>query len=370
MLIGIPKEVKKDEHRVGLTPAGVSAFNENKHAVMIQKNAGIGSGYSNNDYVKAGATIVKDANDIYSETDMIIKVKEPIPEEYNLIKPGQILFTYFHFASNKNLTIAMLERNITAIAYETVQLDDGSLPLLAPMSEIAGRMAGQLAAHYLNINYGGKGNLIGAVTGVNPANILIIGAGNAGANAAKICSGMGGNTNLFDINLKRLRYLNDIMPDNVNLLYFTEYEFKKALSEADVVIGTIYLPGAKTPKIITREMIKTLQPKTILIDVCVDQGGCSETSHPTTHSKPTFTINEVVHYCVANMPGAFPQTSTIALSNATLKYGLEIANNQLKNIIYGNSPIAKGINMINGKVTCKPVSEAHNLNYYPLKELI
>lgn len=317
MIIGIPKEIKLDEKRVALAPAGVKAFIDSGHEVLVQRDAGEGSGFTDLEYINSGAKTIDSAKELYKNAEMIIKVKEPVVEEYKYIKNGQIIFTFFHFASSKQLTQAMLGKRIIGIAYETVQDLNGDLPILAPMSEIAGKIAGQVAAHYLSAINGGSGRLIGGIPGVEPAKILIIGGGNAGTCAAKVCAGMGGSVEMFDTSLKRLRYLDDILPRNVKLLYFSNYELLKVIKDADVLIGTVYIPGARTPKIITKDMIKILKPKTIMIDISIDQGGCFETSRATTHSNPIYIENDIIHYCVTNVPSAFPKTSTIALTNAT-----------------------------------------------------
>ena len=370
MIIGIPKEVKHDENRVALTPAGVKSFIDSGHEVMIQKNAGEGSGFKDSEYLDIGSKLIDSIEEVYKKSEMIIKVKEPIKEEYGYLKKGQIVFTFFHLASNKELTRAMLDKGIVGIAYETIQEPDGNIPILAPMSEIAGKIAGQVAAHYLSANNYGSGKLIGGIPGVAPAKVVIIGGGNAGACAAKVCAGMGGSVEVFDINQKRIQYLDDIMPKNVKLSYFSNYEFLNSMKTADAIIGTVYVPGAKAPKIVTKDMVKSLKPKSILIDVCIDQGGCFETSRPTTHSNPVFIENEVIHYCVANMPGAFPKTSTIALTNATLKYGLDIANKGYVKAILDSEPLYKGVEVIEGKITYKAVAEAHDMDFISLNHVL
>jgi len=370
MIIGIPKEIKLDEKRVALTPVGVKTFIDSGHDVLVQRGAGEDSSFTDLEYINSGAKIIGSAEELYKNAEMIVKVKEPVIEEYKYIKTGQIIFTFFHFASNKELTQIMLDKKIIGIAYETVQDSSGNLPILAPMSEIAGKIAGQVAAHYLSAINGGSGKLIGGIPGVGPAKILIIGGGNAGTCAAKVCAGMGGFVEIFDTSLKRLQYLDDILPKNVKLSYFSNYELVEAMKNVDVIIGTVYNPGAKTPKIITKDMIKLLKPKTIMIDVSIDQGGCFETSRVTTHSNPTYIENDIIHYCVANMPSAFPRTSTIALTNAILKYGLDIASKGYIKAILDDQTLAKGLNMIKGKITCKAVAEAHNMNYFPLTEVL
>jgi len=364
MIIGIPKEIKDGEYRVGLTPSGARSFCLHGHEVLVEQNAGIGSGISDVDYVKAGANIIDKPEKLYEKSDMIIKVKEPLPSEYDFFKPNQIVFTYFHFASNKELTETMVDKKIIAIAYETVQHDDGYLPLLAPMSEIAGKMAGQIASHYLSSHNGGRGKLMGGVPGVGPAKVVIIGAGSAGTCAAKICGGLGGDVELFDVNIKRLKYLEALLDKNIKLLFYTNYTLLDSIKNADVVIGTIYVPGAKALKIISKEMLKIMKPKTLIIDVSIDQGGFAETSRPTTHANPTYVVNDILHYCVTNMPSGFPRTSTYALTNATLEYGIDIADKGYVKAVADDESLRRGLNMVNGNICCKPIADTHNLKYY------
>jgi len=363
MIIGIPKEIKPKENRVAITPAGALEMKSKGHKVFVQKNAGIGSGFSDDAYVEAGATILSSIEEVYDRSEMILKVKEPIAQEYNLIKENQLLFTYFHFASSEELTKAMIKRKSVCLAYETVELTDRSLPLLIPMSEVAGRMAIQEGAKYLEKQEGGKGKLLGGVPGVSPAKVLILGAGIVGVNAAKIAAGMGAQVLLFDLSLPRLRYLDDVMPANVQTVHSNHYAIKKHIQDADLIVGAVLIPGAKAPKLITRDMLKSMEPGTVLVDVAVDQGGCIETCTPTTHDHPTFVIDDIVHYCVANMPGAVPMTSTIALTNATLPYAVELANNGWKNACIQNSALRKGLNVVNGQVTYQGVADAFNLEF-------
>ncbi|MFC2145029.1 alanine dehydrogenase [Actinomycetota bacterium] len=370
MIIGVPKEIKNGEYRVGLTPAGVRSFSSHNHKVLVERSAGVGSGLSDDDYVKAGAVLLNEPEELYGKSEMIMKVKEPLSSEYDFFNPGQIVFTYFHFASNKELTEAMINKGIIAIAYETVQLSDGYLPLLAPMSEIAGKMAGQIASHYLSVHNGGRGKLMGGVPGVGPVKVVIIGAGSAGSCAAKICGGLGGDVELFDINIKRLRHLEDIMDKNIKLLFYTSYSLESSIKSADVIIGTIYLPGAKADKIINRKMLNIMKPKTLIIDVSIDQGGFAETSHPTTHADPTYVVDDILHYCVANMPSGFPRTSTYALTNATLKYGIDIADKGYIRALKEDESLARGLNIANGKLCCKPIADTHNLKYSTLEECL
>ena len=370
MIIGIPKEIKNNENRVAITPPGVKAFCQAGHQVIIQKSAGLGSGIEDKEYNEAGAAIIETAKEVFEKAEMIMKVKEPLISEYDLLRAGQILFTYFHFASSLELTEAMMKRKVICITYETVQTDDGGLPLLAPMSEVAGKMAAQVAAYYLAAPYGGRGVLMGGVPGVSPAKIVVVGGGTVGTNAAKVAAGMGANVTLFDININRLKYLDDVLPKNITLLMSNQHNIEEEIKDADAVIGAVLIPGAKAPKLVTEEMIKKMKANSVIVDVAIDQGGCIATSKPTSHSDPVFKLHDVLHYCVTNMPGAFSRTSTFALTNATLPYGLEIANKGYKKAVKGNKALAKGLNVIDGKVTYKPVAKVFNLKYYPVEEVI
>ncbi|PTX14240.1 L-alanine dehydrogenase [Pontibacter mucosus] len=370
MIIGVPKEIKNNENRVGVTPAGVTELVRNGHTVYVQATAGEGSGFVDAEYEAAGATILPSIEEVYGIADMIVKVKEPIESEYNLVKDNQLLFTYFHFASHEPLTTAMIERNAVCLAYETVERADRSLPLLVPMSEVAGRMAVQQGAKYLEKPLKGRGILLGGVPGVRPAKVLILGGGVVGTNAAKIAAGMGADVTIMDTNLARLRYLDDIMPANVNTLMSNEYNVRQLLPTHDLIIGAVLIPGAKAPRLITRDMLKDMRPGTVLVDVAVDQGGCIETCKPTTHENPTFIIDDVVHYCVANMPGAVPYTSTQALTNATMPYVLMVANKGWKQACADNAELKKGLNVVNGKVVYAGVAEAFNLPYTPVEEVL
>ncbi|SFH15755.1 alanine dehydrogenase [Pontibacter chinhatensis] len=370
MIIGVPKEIKNNENRVGVTPAGVTELVRNGHTVYVQATAGEGSGFVDAEYEAAGATILPSIEEVYGIADMIVKVKEPIESEYNLVKDNQLLFTYFHFASHEPLTAAMIERNAVCLAYETVERADRSLPLLVPMSEVAGRMAVQQGAKYLEKPLKGRGILLGGVPGVRPAKVLILGGGVVGTNAAKIAAGMGADVTIMDTNLARLRYLDDIMPANVNTLMSNEYNVRQLLPTHDLIIGAVLIPGAKAPRLITRDMLKDMRPGTVLVDVAVDQGGCIETCKPTTHENPTFIIDDVVHYCVANMPGAVPYTSTQALTNATMPYVLMVANKGWKQACADNAELKKGLNVVNGKVVYAGVAEAFNLPYTPVEEVL
>lgn len=367
MIIGIPKEIKTNENRVSLLPVGAQTLRQHKHTVLIEANAGVGSGFDDESYRNAGAEILNDPKEIYNRADMIIKVKEPLVSEYSLIRKGQIVFTYFHFASGKELTDAMLKSRCIAIAYETVQKSDGSLPLLIPMSEVAGRMAPQEGAKYLEKAMGGRGILLGGVPGTEPADVAVIGGGIVGMNSAKIAAGFGAKVTILDNNLYRLRYLDDVMPKNVVTMMSNHYNILKSVKKADLVIGAVLIPGARAPHLVTREMLKEMKPGSVIIDVSVDQGGCVETCKPTTHENPTYVIEGVVHYCVANMPGAVPFTSTVALTNATLPYAVEIADKGYEQAIATNSEIRLGLNMIDGKVTHQGVADAFNLSLEKLQ---
>ena len=361
MKIAIPKEIKNQEFRVGLTPAGAHSFVRAGHTVFVETQAGVGSGFTDAAYEQVGATILASASEVYATGDMIIKVKEPLPSEYAFIKPGQILFTYFHFAASQSLTEAMIQSKAICIAYETVELPDRSLPLLTPMSEVAGRMAIQVGAYFLGKPQGGKGKLLGGVPGVKPANVLILGGGVVGTQAAKMAAGLGAHVSILDTNLARLRYLNDTLPANVVTQFSTEYAIQEHLPDVDLVIGAVLLHGAKAPQLIKKEDLARMQPGTVLVDVAVDQGGCIETCKPTTHDNPVYTIEGIQHYCVANMPGAVPQTSTQALTQATLPYGLLIANVGWELACQQNSALGKGLSIANGKLVDATLVEQFKL---------
>ena len=358
MIIGIPKEIKNNESRVGMTPAGVFELTKRNHKLYIQSQAGFGSGFFDNDYQGVGAIILETIEEIYAIAEMIVKVKEPIEIEYNLIKPNQIVFTYFHFASSKALTEAMIKSKSVCIAYETVEDEDGTLPLLTPMSEVAGRMAIQQGAKYLEKPVKGRGILLGGVPGVSPGKVLILGAGVVGVQAAKMAAGLGAHVTIMDVNMKRLRYVNDVLPSHVVTDFSSEYSIRQKIKTHDLIIGGVLLKGAKAPKLITREMLKEMRPGTVLVDVAVDQGGCIETTKPTTHENPTYIIDDVVHYCVANMPGAVPYTSTIALTNVTLSYIINIANNGWEKACKTDESLSKGLNIVNGRVVYKEIEQA------------
>ena len=369
MIVGILKEIKTEENRVCMTPAGVEVMIQHGHTILVEKSAGVGSGFKDAAYAAAGAEIVATPNSIYERADMIMHVKEPLASEYDMIRPGQIVFTYLHLAANLELTQALIKSNAVCIAYETIQKADSSLPLLTPMSEVAGRMAIQQGAKYLEMAQGGHGVLLGGVPGVDPGNVVIIGGGIVGINAAKMACGLGAKVYLLDMNLDRLRYLSDIMPSNCFLLYSSPATIRDQISRADVVVGAVLIPGAKAPKLITRDMLKLMKPGTVLVDVAIDQGGCFETSKATTHSKPIYTVDGIVHYCVANMPGAVPRTSTLALTNATLPYALQIANKGWQKAILENREIKRGANIVNGKVTYAAVAAAFDLEHTPVEQL-
>ena len=363
MIIGVPKEIKSSENRVSLTPANVLTLVKSGHQVLIEKSAGTGSGFEDTQYEKAGAVITT-KEEVFGQSEMILKVKEPLQEEYFYIRPGQIIFTYFHFASSKTLTEAMVKGQAVCIAYETVEKEDKSLPLLTPMSEVAGRMAVQQGAIYLEKHHQGKGVLLGGVPGVRPANVIILGGGVVGTQAAKMAAGLGAKVTILDISIPRLRYLSDILPANVTTLVSSEYNIRELLPAADLVIGAVLIPGAKAPVLISRDMLQLMQPGTVLIDVAVDQGGCIETCHPTTHQNPTYIIDDIVHYCVANMPGAVPYTSTIALTNATFPYIQTIASQGWLKACQKHNDLRKGLSIANGKVFYQPVAETFGLEYF------
>jgi alanine dehydrogenase len=369
MIIGVPKEIKSNENRVAMTPAGVMELTRFGHQLYVQSSAGEGSGFTNAEYEHAGAKILNTIEEVYAIAEMIVKVKEPIESEYNLIKADQLLFTYFHFASYKPLTEAMIRQGAICLAYETVESADGSLPLLIPMSEVAGRMSIQQGAKYLEKPIKGRGVLLGGVPGVPPGKVLVLGGGIVGTQAARMAAGLGAQVTIMDINLTRLRHLADIMPANVTTMYSNEYNIRSLLPTQDLIIGAVLIPGAKAPNLITRDMLKQMRPGTVLVDVAVDQGGCIETCHPTTHDNPTFIIDDVVHYCVANMPGAVPYTSTIALTNATLPYVIRLANNGWVKACHGNAALEKGLNIIKGKVVYKGVADAFGLEYTPVQSM-
>ncbi|WP_397446621.1 alanine dehydrogenase [Polaribacter sp. R77954] len=353
MVIGIPKEIKNNESRVGMTPAGVFALTKQKHTVYVQSTAGDGSGFFDKDYVRVGATILPSIEDVYVKSDMIVKVKEPIEAEYPLIKENQIVFTYFHFASSEPLTKAMIASKAICIAYETVEDEEGTLPLLTPMSEVAGRMSIQQGAKYLEKPIKGRGILLGGVPGVQPGKVLVLGAGVVGVQAAKMAAGLGAHVTILDINMKRLRYVNDVLPNHVVTGFSSEYSIRQYIKTHDLIVGGVLVKGGKAPKLITKDMLKEMRPGTVIVDVAVDQGGCFETTKATTHEYPTYIIDDVVHYCVANMPGAVPYTSTMALTNVTLNYILKLANLGWEKACEVDESLAKGLNIVKGEIVYK-----------------
>lgn len=370
MNIGVPKEIKANENRVAITPGGVSELKKYGHTVLVQSTAGEGSGFTDQNYIDAGAEMIQKIEDVYSKSDMIVKVKEPIEAEYNLVKKDQIIFTYFHLASSLKLTEAMVRSKSICIAYEAVEKSDKSLPLLIPMSEVAGRMSIQQGAKYLEKHHKGRGVLLGGVPGVSPANVLILGAGIVGTNAAKMAAGLGAKVTIMDLNVARLRQLNDILPPNVTTIVSNSYNILKAVQEADLIVGAVLIPGAKAPILISREMLKEMKPGTVLIDVAVDQGGCIETCKPTTHDNPTYVIDDIVHYCVPNMPGAVPFTSTLALTNVTLPYVIQLASKGWKTACKESTELKAGLNIVRGKVTYKPVADTFGLPFTSPESLV
>lgn len=370
MIIGIPKEIKNKEFRVSITPSGVVELVSRKHTVLIQQGAGIGSGFTDEAYKKAGATIIEQAADVFAQAELILKVKEPLSSEYAFIKASQIVFTYFHFASSEELTKAMIERKAICITYETIQKADHSLPILTPMSEVAGRMAVQIAAHYLEKTNGGCGKLLGGVPGVKPARVVILGAGVVGTQAAKMAAGMGAEVVLMDINLNRLRYLSDVLPANVTCIYPTQQLIAEYLVETDVLIGAVLIPGGKAPVLATKTMIESMPKGSVVIDVAVDQGGCIETCKPTSHEHPIYTVNDVIHYCVPNIPGAVPASSTIALTNASLPYLIQLADKGWKEAAKHSPDIQKGISIIEGKVTDVMLAKTFQLSLHNIDDLL
>ncbi|MBR1543479.1 MAG: alanine dehydrogenase [Muribaculaceae bacterium] len=366
MRIGVPKEIKNNENRVGMTPAGVAELIKHGHTVAVQHTAGENSGFPDEQYIKVGASILPTIEDVYAFADMIVKVKEPIAPEYPLIRKGQLVFTYFHFASDEELTQAMIKSGAVCLAYETVQLPNRALPLLIPMSEVAGRMATLNGAYFLQKTKGGKGKLIGGVPGVKPAKVLVLGGGIVGEAAARTAAGMGADVTITDISLPRLRQLDLETPPNIHTLYSNEHNIRQQLPDVDIIIGSVLIPGAKTPFLITRDMLKEMEPGTVLVDVAIDQGGCFETSHPTTHSEPTYMVDGILHYAVANIPGAVPNTSTTALTNATLRYAVALADKGWHQACKDDPALFLGLNIVQGKVTYKAVADTWGLPYEPI----
>jgi alanine dehydrogenase len=370
MIIGVPKEIKNNENRVALTPAGAKELIKRGHQVYVQQSAGLGSGFSDEDYSAAGASLLPSIEATYQIAEMIMKVKEPIESEYNLIKPNQLLFTYFHFASYEPLTKAMVASKAICLAYETVEKSDRSLPLLVPMSEVAGRMAIQKGANYLEKPLGGRGILLGGVPGVLPAKVLILGGGIVGTQAAWMAAGLGADVIIMDLSLPRMRYLADVMPANVKTMMSNEFNIREQIKQADLIVGAVLIPGAKAPHLITKDMLKDMKKGAVVVDVAVDQGGCIETCKPTTHENPTYVIDDVVHYCVANMPGAVPYTSTLALTNATLPYAIQLADKGWKKAAQENADLVPGLNVIQGDIVYKAVAESFNMPYTPVEKYL
>lgn len=367
MIIGIPKEIKNNENRVGMTPSGVKELVRHGHTVYVQHTAGEGSGFTDEQYIKAGATILPSIEETYAAAEMIVKVKEPIEPEYKLVRKGQLVFTYFHFASDRDLTLAMMESGATCIAYETVVGPQGGLPLLIPMSEVAGRMSIQEGCRFLEKPQGGRGVLLGGVPGVKPAKVLVLGGGVVGRNAALMAAGLGADVTITDISLPTLRHLAEVMPKNVKTLFSSRHNIEQELPDTDLVVGSVLIPGAKAPKLITADMLPMMRKGSVIVDVAIDQGGCFETSHPTTHSAPVYEVDGIVHYAVANIPGAVPYTSTLALTNATLPYALRLADMGWREACKADKGLAEGVNMVDGKITFEAVAEAWDLPYTPLE---
>jgi alanine dehydrogenase len=370
MIIGVPKEIKNNENRVAITAAGVKALKDADHDVLIQEGAGLGSGIADEDYIAAGAEMIAEAKEVFARVDMIMKVKEPLAEEYDYFKEGQILFTYLHLAAEEKLTRALMEKKVVSIAYETIQLDDGSLPLLTPMSEVAGRLSIQEGARFLEKPQGGSGVLLGGVPGVKPGKVVILGGGTVGINAAKMAVGLGADVTILDISAPQMRYLDDIFRGRVKTLMSNRYHVIEELKDADLVVGAVLIPGAKAPNLVTEEMVKEMKKGSVIVDVAIDQGGCVETTYPTTHDNPVFEKHGVVHYSVANMPGAVARTSTFALTNATLPYALELANKGYKEAMKDNKSLALGLNVYDGKLIYKAVAEAFDMEYTTLEEIL
>ena len=370
MKVGVVKEVKSDENRVALTPAGVEAFCDRGHGVLVECGAGEGSGFTDEEYAEAGAELVEGATGVWSRAEMVMKVKEPQPEEIGHIREGQIVFTYFHFAASEELTKAIMETQCVAIAYETIMDSKGNLPLLTPMSEVAGRMAIQQGAKYLEKAHGGRGILLGGVPGVPPATVVVLGAGVVGMNATKMAAGLGSLVYVLDVNLERLRYYSDVMPANVITMMSNKANLRRALTDADLVVSSVLIPGGKAPKLITKETLGIMKKGAVIVDVAIDQGGSTETSRPTTHRDPIYTVDGIIHYCVTNMPGAMPMTSTLALTNATIKYALELADRGYSAAICKHASIAAGANIVRGTVTHESVAEAFGMPYEPVYEVL
>lgn len=365
MIVGVPKEIKDQEHRVAMIPAGVQMLTAKGHRVLIERGAGVGAGIMDEEYVRFGAELLPTAADVYARAEMICKVKEPLSNEYGLLTSGQILFTFLHLAPAPELTRALVERHVVAIAYETIEMPDGRKPLLEPMSEIAGRMALPIASHYLSSPLGGRGVLLSGVPGVTPATVVILGGGIVGYNAARMAAGMGASATLLEVDASRMRSLDEVLPHNVTTLMSNPLNIEECLSHADVLVGAVLIPGAKAPRLVTRDMVKLMKPGAVIVDVAVDQGGCVETIRPTTHSDPVFQVDGIIHYGVTNMPGAYGRTATFALTNVTLPYVLDLANKGWKQVAQEHPEIAEGLNVVHGKITHPAVAEAHGMKYVP-----
>jgi alanine dehydrogenase len=370
MIVGVPSEIKDLENRVAVTPGGVEEYVARGHTVVVERGAGIGSAFTDDEYLAAGAVLVEGHAEVFARAEMICKVKEPVPAEYDLLRPDQLLFTYLHLAADEPLTRALMANRVKSVAYETVQLANGSLPLLMPMSEVAGRMAVQVGAHYLEKTHGGRGMLLGGVPGVPGANVAIVGGGVVGTNAAQMALGMGANVTILDKNVERLRYLDQVLHGRVHTLASNSQNIAAAVREADLLIGGVLIAGAKAPKLVSTAMIGSMRAGSVVVDVAIDQGGCIATARPTSHSEPTYLVDGVIHYCVTNMPGVVPRTSTLALSNVTLPYGLELADRGLEDAIADDPALAKGVNVLNGHITYEAVAEAFGLAYTPLEEVV
>ncbi len=370
VIIGVPREIKDRENRVAVTPAGTRELVAQGHTVLVETGAGAGSGFTDDEYLAYGGELVATHAEVFARAGMILKVKEPVPEEFELLREQQVLFTYLHLAADEALTRALIDRRVQAVAYETVQLATGPLPLLQPMSEVAGRMSVQVGAHYLEKTHGGRGLLMGGVPGVPDSEVMVIGGGIVGTNAAQIALGMGANVTIFDMNIDRLRYLDQVLHGRIHTMASNAHNIAEGIRRADLVIGSVLIPGKRAPKLVTRDMVETMLPGSVMVDVAIDQGGCFETSIPTTHSDPTYTVNEVIHYCVTNMPGAVPRTSTLALSNVTLPYALALANNGLDAAVRRDPSLAKGVNVLNGHLTYAGVAEAFNLPFVPVEDAL
>ncbi len=368
MIIGVPKEVKDLENRVAMTPAGVHELVNRGHTVLVERSAGAGSGYPDEEYVAEGADLMDGPDDVWGRAEMIVKVKEPVEAEFGKMREGQVLFTYLHLAADEALTRALIDRGVQAIAYETVQLPNRQLPLLTPMSEVAGRMSIQVGAHYLERTHGGRGVLLSGIPGVTAANVVVIGGGVVGTNAAKVALGIGANVTIVELNVDRLRYLDDTLHGRITTLASSRKNIANAVADADLVIGSVLIPGARAPKLVTADMVEAMRPGSVMVDVAIDQGGCFETSKPTSHSDPTFEVNGVVHYCVTNMPGAVPRTGTQGLTNVTMPYVLAIADKGWQAALAEDPALAKGANVVNGQVTYEAVAEAFGLPYVPLDQ--